>query len=186
MTLVDYWENRYASGGTSGAGSRGENAARKATFVNDLIRRRDVRSVIDWGCGDGEQAALLHAVDYLGIDVSTSAITRCIDRMPDRQWLRMDPRSTVRMALRAELALSMDVLFHLVDDADFHGYLSRLFASAWRFVVIHSTNVDTEPNGHMRHRHFTDAVFPHAPGWQLASQADDPHEPGFYLYERRT
>lgn len=184
MTLVDYWEKRYATGGTSGAGSRGDNAVAKAGFVNDVIARNDVRSIVDWGCGDGHQAALLDIDDYLGIDVSATAIAWCLERMPGRQWLRHDPTSSVRLTVRAELALSMDVIFHLVDDDEFRRYLSALFASAWRFVIVHSTNFDSEPNGHMRHRRFTDHVAPHAPGWQLTHEADDPGEPGFYLYER--
>lgn len=183
MTLTDYWERRYATGGNSGAGSRGESAQAKAVFVNDVIVRYGVRSLVDWGCGDGHQAALLDIDDYLGIDISATAIAWCMAKMPHRQWLRLDPHTAIRVGVQAELALSMDVIFHLVDDDDYHTHLSALFTSAWRLVVIHSTDFDGEPNGHMRHRRFTGDI---PAGWQRTSGDVDMFEPGFHLYERTT
>ena len=48
-----YWEQRYAGGGTSGAGSYGAAGRLKAEFLNAFVREHEVQSVIELGCGDG-------------------------------------------------------------------------------------------------------------------------------------
>ena len=71
-----YWEDRYARGGTSGAGSYGRAAEWKAQIVNAWVRELGITSVIDWGCGDGNQLSLADYPRYLGLDRSPSAVRR--------------------------------------------------------------------------------------------------------------
>lgn len=167
--LREAWEHRYAQGRDSGAGSRGERAQRKAVYINELIAREGIGSVVDYGCGDGAQLKLLEVPDYLGIDVSPTAIARCIQRHPDKQFLVYDPSTSLSIDVHADLALSMDVMFHLVDDRDFRLYVLRLFRSARRFVCIHATDFDEEPRKHVRHRHWTPYVAKHFPDWDLVN-----------------
>lgn len=180
--LTAYWEARYAAGGDSGVGSAGDAAERKAAYVNAVIRREGVTSVVDWGCGDGRQLELLELpAAYLGVDISATAVARCVRRHPSKSFLFW-PASGPEVTVRADLALSLDVLFHLVRDEDFAAYRGRLFASAQRIVLAHTTDVDlTDTARHVRHRRITD----HVPGgWSLASRPDDPTVPGFYLWRR--
>jgi hypothetical protein len=72
-----YWEQNYARGGTSGPGSYGHLALGKAAFLNTFVREHDVRSVIEFGCGDGAQLSLADYPSYVGLEVSRSAIARC-------------------------------------------------------------------------------------------------------------
>lgn len=185
MNPADYWERRYAQGGDSGRGSRGEIAQVKADEVNRLIERERVASVIDWGCGDGVVLKMIDPqVPYLGIDASRTIIAR----MTVSQWRHPDRRFILASNYtgeRADLALSMDVLQHFQNDADYHLYLHRLLASAHRLVLIYSTDYDAPPTGHhMRRRHFTPDVADRFPDWTLTEQAENPGEPGFYLYQR--
>ena len=53
-----YWERHYARGGTSGPGSYDVVREGKADFLNDFVRTQGVRSVIEFGCGDGHQLSL--------------------------------------------------------------------------------------------------------------------------------
>ena len=56
----------------------------------------------------------------------------------------------------ADLAISVDVIYHLTADAVFESYMTHLFAAAAWFVVIYST--DKEISGtapHVRHREFS-------------------------------
>jgi SAM-dependent methyltransferase len=181
--LTTYWDLRYVAGGSSGAGSTGSVAARKAAYVNDLIRREQVTSVVDWGCGDGQQLDLLDLpATYLGVDISPAAVARCLVRHPGRAFLTW-PAADPPVDVRAELALSLDVVFHLVADDDFTAYWGRLFASARRLVLVHSTDVDaTSTAAHVRHRRHTHLA---PDGWQLVDAAADPAVPGFYLWRRR-
>src|SRR5215207_6091130 len=54
----DYWITRYATGGNSGAGSYNKLAEYKAEVLNDFVKRHNVESVIEYGCGDGNQLKL--------------------------------------------------------------------------------------------------------------------------------
>lgn len=179
--LVAYWEARYATGGSSGAGSAGGAARRKAAYVNTLIRRERVGSVVDWGCGDGRQLDLLNLPPaYLGVDISATAVAACIARHPGRAFLVWPPAGP-EVAVYADLAMSLDVIFHLVDDADFAGYWARLFGSADRLVLVHSTDHDRVGARHVCHRRISHLA---PAGWVLADRPADPATAGFYLWRR--
>jgi SAM-dependent methyltransferase len=172
-----YWQRRYRSGRSSGAGSYGHLAAFKAEFLNDFVSEQGIRSVIEFGCGDGNQLGLARYPRYLGFDVSGHALELCRERFrddPNRRFAEMKDYA----GERAELTLSLDVIYHLVEDAVFESYMRRLFDAAERFVIVFSSNTDeNEPDrvAHVRHRRFTDWVERERPDWQLAA-----HQPGRY------
>lgn len=179
-----YWERRYARGGTSGAGSSGPAAAWKAEVVNRWVRDHDVRSVVDLGCGDGQQLSLADYPRYLGLDRSATAVRRCTELFaddPTKSFLAYDPSALSDPAgwLRGDLALSMEVLFHLVEDDVFDAYLRLLFDSAERYVAICSTDEELpQSSPHERHRPFTPWVAEHRPQWRLLEREAPPAETG--------
>ena len=63
-----YWENRYLNGGNSGIGSYGKIAEYKANVINKFIKDNDVFTVIEFGCGDGNQLALFECQNYIGYE----------------------------------------------------------------------------------------------------------------------
>lgn len=184
-----YWNVRYARGGTSGLGSRGHLGAFKADTLNALAAREGIRSVVDWGCGDGEQAARFRFPRYLGLDVSPDALARCRERCAGDDTKRF---ALVDEAETAEMALSLDVIYHLIDDAEYAAYMRRLFESASRMVVVYSTDYDKTNAVHVRHRAFTDWVRENAPGWRLRERIPNRYPPtetvgegsscAFYVY----
>jgi SAM-dependent methyltransferase len=189
-----YWEQNYARGGTSGPGSYHALAAGKAAFLNDFARTREIWSVIEFGCGDGNQLSLADYPAYIGLDVSRSAIQLCQRRFaddPTKSFFLYDGACfTDRAGLfAADLALSLDVIYHLIEDAVFETYMTHLFAAGTRFVIIYATNGEqagTAP--HVRHRHFTSWVGACCPDWRLLEVTRGPDSgPGradFFTYER--
>jgi hypothetical protein len=69
-----YWERNYARGGTSGEGSYGALGQAKAEFLNGFVRDQGVRSVVEFGCGDGNQLSLASYARYVCLDVSRTAL----------------------------------------------------------------------------------------------------------------
>jgi SAM-dependent methyltransferase len=189
-----YWERNYARGGTSGEGSYDSNGEAKAAFLNSFVRIREVNSVIEFGCGDGQQLSLADYPAYIGLDVSRSAIEICKRRFvddPAKSFFLYDGACFVDPAgvFTADLAISLDVVYHLTEDAVFEAYMTHLFAAASRFVIIYATDCEilrTAP--HVRHRRFTDWVEAHRKGWQLVDVAPGPNAgvdgADFYTYER--
>jgi cyclopropane fatty-acyl-phospholipid synthase-like methyltransferase len=189
-----YWEQRYAGGGTSGAGSYGAAARWKADRVNAWVAELGVTSGVDLGCGDGAQLGLADYPRYLGLDRSGTAVRACVARFrddPTRSFLRYDPEDLHDPAgwLRADLALSLEVIFHLVEDEVYEDYMNRLFDSAERYVVICSNDADGGQRApHERHRAFTAWIAANRPVWRLERRLDPPAEAGLmsslYLYRR--
>ncbi|MDR0569556.1 MAG: class I SAM-dependent methyltransferase [Spirochaetaceae bacterium] len=75
-----YWERRYAEGGNSGAGSYNRLAAFKAEMLNAFVRDNNIQTVMEFGCGDGNQLSLARYPRYTGFDVSETAVKLCKNR----------------------------------------------------------------------------------------------------------
>ena len=53
-----YWEQRYVRKRTSGAGSYGRLAVHKAEVLNQFVTDNNIDTVVEFGCGDGNQLTL--------------------------------------------------------------------------------------------------------------------------------
>lgn len=174
-----YWRERYALGGHSGVGSQGAFATFKAEVLNRFVAEQNIGSVIEFGCGDGQQLALAEYPQYTGVDVSETAVAMCRERFghdATRQFMLAGEYD----GEQAELALSLDVLYYLVEDGIFDRYMQTLFAAATRHVIIYSSDTDEQRSGqppHIRHRRFTEWVDRNCPGWLLSG-----HLPNRYPY----
>ncbi len=193
---ASYWESEYAKGRTSGPGSYGDLGHGKAEFLNAFVRDHRVSSIIEFGCGDGHQLSLANYPCYIGLDVSPAAIGLCKARFVDDQtksfFLYKGDCFVDRTGLfTADAALSLDVIYHLVEDQVFHTYMNHLFAAGKRYVVVYSTNNQIKDDApHVRHRNFSLWVDEHFPQWQLVETVRGPSsQPGradFFIYERST
>jgi len=165
----EYWESRYAKGGNSGYGSYGKLAQYKANILNDFVKMNNVSSIIEFGCGDGNQLKLSSYPKYLGFDISDISIQKC------RKLFIKDTTKSFRLLSEyenetADLTLSLDVIYHLVEDEIFEDHISKLFEASQKFVIIYSSN--TEENSgfagtHIRHREFTKWIEEHCTDWSL-------------------
>lgn len=191
-----YWEQRYLSDDTSGVGSYGKFADFKAEILNDFVRDNGVMSIIEYGCGDGNQLKSAVYPQYLGFDVSPTAVSMC-KGMFDADSTKQFRLISEYAGETAELTLSLDVIYHLVEDDVYESYMRQLFESATRFVIIYSSNTDDLLDSeatHVRHRKFTSWIETNAPGWTLAQHVpnkfpyDGDHQKGsfadFYIYRR--
>ena len=189
-----YWEQSYTQGGTSGCGSYGILGEGKSRFLNDLVRERAVRSVIEFGCGDGNQLAMAQYPVYVGLDVSKTAIRLCRRRFEDdpaKSFFLYDGSCFTDRAgiFTADLALSLDVVYHLTEDRIFETYLKHLFGAGQRLIVIYSTNQEVDDTApHVRHRRFTPWVEANCPDWRLTNVTRGPNNENvkadFFVYER--
>jgi hypothetical protein len=174
-----YWEKRYSAGGDSGVGSYSFFAEFKADVLNEFVVTHHVQTVIEFGCGDGNQLGLANYPTYLGFDVSNTAILKC------KELFRSDGHKSFRLVSeydgeKADLALSLDVIFHLVEDNVFEHYMRMLFEASNRYVIIYSSNTDNNRSyegTHVRHRRFTRWVQENLQHWNIVE-----HIPNRYPY----
>jgi hypothetical protein len=157
LTSDQYWEERYRLGGNSGAGSYNRLARFKSEVLNDFVYRTQIHSVIEFGCGDGAQLELAECPLYLGVDLRITAIDMCRRRFRDDPSKNFFTIDSLPSDATADLALSLDVIYHLVEDPVFDAYMSQLFKTARHFVGVYSSNEDRIlPEKHVRHRKFTE------------------------------
>lgn len=164
-----YWRVRYYFGGTSGAGSYERLAEFKSEIINQFLKTEDIHSVIEWGCGDGNQLIKLQYKKYIGYDISVKAVERCrthFSKDKSKKFICYDG-DLVKIEDKAELALSLDVIYHLVEDSVFATYMKNLFSSSQKFVCIYSSNFDDRKTSHVKHREFTKYISKNFPEWKL-------------------
>jgi hypothetical protein len=175
---INYWEQRYAKGGDSGIGSYGKFAEFKAEVLNNFVAQRDVRSVIEFGCGDGNQLSFARYPHYIGFDISETSVSLC------KQRFKADQTKIFKMLHEyagetAHLTISLDVIYHLVEDDIFDRHMRILFMSSERYVAIYSSDNNAKMKGtHVRHRKFTNWIDRNEPTGKLLY-----HIPNRYPYQ---
>lgn len=175
-TSAEYWEGRYRKGGNSGSGTYNRLGQYKAGFLNRFVREHGVSKVVDHGCGDGHQVTLAEHPAYVGIDISPTIIAACRRRFADRPGFSFLNLDEAPDGVMGDLAISLDVIYHLIEDEAFEGYMARLFDSSSRFVIIYASNKDAPGTApHVRHRRFTDWIERHRPGFELIHWEPNPY-----------
>ena len=196
----DYWEKRYREGGNSGSGSYNRLAEFKAEVLNEFVASRKIESVIEFGCGDGNQLSLAKYPAYVGLDVSKKALQICIERFKQdatKSFFLYDSMvfcDNIKL-FRIDLAISLDVIYHLVEDDIFEKYMHDLFNTAKKYVIIYSSNFDKKFTFYETDRNFTAWIESNIKGWKFVKKLDNryPHDDAdpdntsradFYFYER--
>ena len=184
-----YWQNRYASGGDSGLGSRGSQRLFKLEVINKLINDYGIHSIADLGCGDGQQLVGMAPCRYYGCDVSECAINICLELFK-KDASKLFSVGIVPSCAPVDMAMSLDVVYHLVSTRSYRRHLDDLVALSTRFVLIYSSNIkNAHTSGHVRHRLFVrDIQRNYAQHLRLKETMFPPPELNtvacFYLYER--
>jgi hypothetical protein len=176
-----YWENRYNKGGNSGKGSYDRLAEFKADVLNTFISSNNIKNVIEFGCGDGNQLSYFNFQSYIGLDISQSAIKLCIEKYHDdigKSFYLYDTRifQDNHKLFRADLAISLDVIFHLIEDDIYAKYMTHLFKAANKFVIIYSSNIDGTQSIHYKDRNFTNWIEQNLKGWELMQVIDNKYK----------
>ena len=170
----NYWTRRYARGGNSGAGSYGRLAEYKSEYINDVVERYDVASVVEIGSGDGNQASQYTFSPYTGIDLSSKMVAECRERFIDRKDWNFST-SAEWLLKPHDMSMSLDVIYHLIEDGVYDNYMNQLFDSALRYVLVYASDKDSNHNAqHVKHRNFSEWVAKNRSDWQLLEAPKHP------------
>ena len=182
-----YWNDRYVNGGNSGNGSYGKLAEYKAKFINDFIDTNEINSLLEYGCGDGNQLSLIKCKKIFAFDISEKALSLCKQRVNCETFSKFEDIKEV-----PELILSLDVIYHLVNDIDYNGYMANLVGLGAKYLIVYSPNEEMEGMAaHVRPRNFTKDIT----GYTLKLKEINPfksldHKQGsfsdFYVYEKNS
>lgn len=183
----EYWESRYAKGGNSGNGSYGFLAEYKANFINKFIEQRQITSLLEYGCGDGNQLSLIDCDNIMAFDVSITALNKVFELIDCQIFMKFED-----IKKTPDLVLSLDVIYHLVDDNVYNEYMNNMLNLGSKYLIIYSAN-DVYDNlaPHVKARRFTDDM----KGYALINKEINPHKSmnhkigsfsDFYIYEKNS
>ncbi len=171
----DYWEERYQNDGNSGEGSYDHLAEFKAEFLNEFVSKNNIKSLMEFGCGDGNQLVIAKYPQYIGLDISPTAVKMCYNRFKTdktKSFYVYNTKAFIDNAriFNTDVTMSLDVLYHLVEKEIFETYLNHLFAAANKYVIIYASDYDQKEEPvyqHENRRKFTEYVNTSIKGWKL-------------------
>lgn len=193
----NYWEARYKGNDNSGAGSYGRLAEFKAEVLNNFVKSNNIQNIIEYGCGDGNQLSLSNYPNYIGLDVSITAKETCQKKFKndDSKFFYL-ANEFINENIKAELVLSLDVIYHLIEDYIFENYMSDIFNHSTKYVIIYSSNYNDHFEPHVKCRKFTDWIEKNVSAtWKLKEiinnkypfnkmRPDTTSMSDFYIYEK--
>jgi hypothetical protein len=149
---TEYWDNRYRSGDNSGIGSQGILSHYKADFLNDFVKTHNIQNVCELGCGDSQ--FLLYQFPYfIGYDVSQYIIAE------NKKKYNNLFTSSIDELGEYDLLLSLDVIYHLIDDTIYLDHIKQLFKRSKKYVIIYSPNRnEIFSASHNMYRYFTNDI----------------------------
>lgn len=163
-----YSDHTWKGRSLSGPGSDAERTVKFRRLLEEFIRQRNIRSVVDLGCGDWSYSQLVDwgQAGYTGLDVVPTVIDQNIKQYARAgvSFLLADPTDPALPA--GDLLIVKEVLQHLPID-DINSILGKLnsyryailvndvshqirgtWKNIWRWQSICSTNTDIERGGY--------------------------------------
>lgn len=195
-----YWNDRYVKGQNSGSGSYNHLAKFKADIINDFVNKNHIKSIVDYGVGDGNQLKLINTnkLIYTGIDVSEFIISKCKEEFKNDNTKSFVHVDNINSELKAELLISCDVIYHLIEDHVYKEYMNNLFSMSKKYVIIYAKNQDINHSVHVKFRKFSNYIENNFPEWQLIKHIPNKYPQlkigqnnhntspsDFYIYEKQ-
>ena len=182
-----YWDDRYSYGGNSGSGSYGNDAQQKANFLNNILLKYNLDTVIDIGCGDGNNLKFFKPKNYIGIDVSETIIKKNISKfkyIDNYEFFVLKNNFSnilnyIDHLIRnhALLVVSFDVIFHLIEDDKYNDHINFINNINANYCLICSSDINIEYDDstlHVRHRKYSTDLM--NLGWNTIIQYELPND----------
>jgi len=164
------------------------------------VEKHRISTIVEFGCGDGAQLELADYPHYIGFDVAPTSVNLCREKFANKPEYSFHlVGSPVYSDVEpADLALSLDVIFHLVEDEVFETYMQKLFDSARKFVIIYAYDFEkTYASRHERGRNFTGWISRNASEWEMilhipnrypydASDPENTSQSNFFVFGQRS
>ena len=181
-----YWNDRYLKGNDSGSGSYGILAKFKADIINDFNEKNKIKSLIDYGVGDGNQLTLMNTKDmtYTGIDVSEHIISKCKQTFQDDTTKTFMHVNDMHSEIQADVVLSCDVIYHLIEEHVYKEYMENLFSMSKKYVIIYAPNINYNEAVHVEKREFIEYIFDNYPNFNLVKRINGNIGCPFYIFQK--
>lgn len=157
----NYWENRYKNNGNSGLGSYGKYYDFKSKIINEFLNNNEIKSIFDYGCGDGNQLLGLELKErsYVGSDISNFIIEKLNKKYTNNPKINFISNDKIINDIKYDLVMSLDVIYHIVDDEMYKLYIKNLKNLTGKYLIIYSSDeISASSPDHIKHRIFMNDV----------------------------
>jgi hypothetical protein len=133
----------------SGSGSYIENTIEYNNYIVDFIKKNNIKSVTDIGCGDWQSSYLIYNkfdnIDYLGLDCVNSVIEKNKKNHPKYNFMELDILSNIDLIRDSDVYIIKDVLQHwkLID---IYNFLDKLVTKKFKHIIITNNGNQTYDN----------------------------------------
>lgn len=142
------WAQNPAGEGSSGNGSKFENAKTYVTFLQNFLIENNIKTVVDAGCGDWELSKHINwqGINYIGYDIVDFIIEKDIQKYASPN-IRFICSNFLSIELpKADLLICKHVLQHL-SNKDIFSFLKQI--SKFKYCLITNqvdANTETSEN----------------------------------------
>jgi SAM-dependent methyltransferase len=164
----NYWKNRHARVNNLKASGLKSVSVKANHFIYRILTEqyakllanldlKDVKTILDCGFGDGHFLKFF-SENYpnkklTGVDISPAAKEK-IDVVPQKQ-LHISDLASLKLDKKFDLVHCFDVLYHILDEADYRTALQNLADHSDKYVILHEKFVHKSPrfsSAHVRFR----------------------------------
>jgi len=140
-----YTENTWLVG--SGLGSLPKSTKGYRKFLQQFIKKYDIKSVVDFGCGDWQFSKFIDwtGVDYRGYDIVKSVVTRNNKKYKQSNIQFYDSPSDWTLLPEADLLVTKDVLQHF-SNTDVQRFLEQTRGKYKYLLITNGTNPQERMN----------------------------------------
>lgn len=145
------WGTNADGKGHSGEGSTIEKTKIYRFFLEDFIAEHQIKSIVDYGCGDWESTQLvnLEGINYTGVDIVKPVIENNIAKYGSPTVKFVHANGNEIDLPKADLLICKDVLQHLPNSA-IHKFITQipkykycLITNDVDALTLSSSNIDT-------------------------------------------
>ena len=184
ISSFDYWKTRYKSGQDSG-NRLDKYVTYKSDYLNALIKDNDLKSVLDFGHGDGTVASRLEVDEYVGLDIAGAELQQRVSQLSwaakSKQLIttRFDDYETDKLF---DVVICMDVLYHILkhEEAYLRATLAKIVQMSKQYIVIDAQDSKDETMHEWRAGHMWNGpwrqILEDEMGVKLVRQEVHPHE----------
>ena len=123
----------------SGSGSYIENTIVYNKYIVDFIKKNNIHSITDIGCGDWQSSYLIYKhfdnIDYIGLDCVNSVIEKNKKNHPKYNFYTLDILCNIDLIRDCDLYIIKDVLQHW-KLKDIYDFLDKLVTKNFKYIII--------------------------------------------------
>jgi SAM-dependent methyltransferase len=131
------WGRDVAGKGTSGTGSTLEITREYRAYLEDFMKKHNVKSVVDAGCGDWSFSRAIDWGDasYLGVDIASNVIA-AVRNKHEKGKITFQVGDITDELPAADLLISKDVLQHLSNELVQKFIRNNLRKGKYKWVIL--------------------------------------------------